>query len=636
MKGRRIIGIIIVACMIFSIIPFTAFAQTTGIVNGSDGSLNMRSGPGTSYSLITAIPNGTVVYIKAVSGNWYYVNCTVSGTNLTGYVSTNYIKNISTELTDTVPFIYKSYIDALKQTHPTWQFKFFDTGLEWSDVVAAQTRLGISAIEGSQPISYRSTTVNYSGTGTSYTGYVSSGYVKVSNGVYTVSGTDSLNMRSGAGTSYSLVAAIPNGTVLTYLGTYSCTDGTSSKPWYKVTYTVSGGFTPVEGSSWYQAHGQVVQYYLDPRNFLNGTQVFQFEQLAYDSAIHTLAGVQKILKNTFMDGASITKTDGSSITYAQAFMEAAQTYGVSPYHLAARVVQEVGRNGSQAAFGTNSTYPGIYNFYSIGANSGMEEGLKWASSTQYTTYWRPWNSQYKSIMGGAQYIASGYIDRGQSTLYLEKFDIVLNSDGLYNHQYMSNIKAPYSEASRVYNAYNGMGILDSGFVFVIPVYNNMPSVACSLPASSSSPNMAGDTELVNKGILPLAIADTPAAVKTQLLSNDINVIVTRNGTQLGNNDLIGTGCVIRVVSASNPSVVYDTATVLRYGDINGDGRANSTDYQLLKNNAFAGANSIAQNTLYYEAADLNADGALDAFDCYYLDALINNVKPPEAAVVIKR
>ena len=235
MKAEKIISILTVTCLILSIVPFAVFAQTTGVVNGSDGSLNMRSGPGTGYSLVTAIPNGTIVNITNKSGNWYYVSCTVSGTRYTGYVSSNYIKDITPVVSDTVPDSYKSYVDALKQAHPNWQFKFFNTGLEWSDVVASQISLGVSAVEASKPISYRSTTLNYSGTGTSYTGYVSSGYVKVNNGVYTVSGTDSLNMRSGAGTSYSIVVGVPNGSVLTYLGTYSCTDGTSTKPWYKVT-----------------------------------------------------------------------------------------------------------------------------------------------------------------------------------------------------------------------------------------------------------------------------------------------------------------------------------------------------------------------------------------------------------------
>lgn len=46
--------------------------------------------------------------------------------------------------------------------------------------------------------------------------------------------------------------------------------------------------------------------------------------------------------------------------------------------------------------------------------------------------------------------------------------------GLYNHQYMQNIQAPASESSSTKRMYAGAGSLDSGFVFKIPVYQNMP------------------------------------------------------------------------------------------------------------------------------------------------------------------
>lgn len=57
---------------------------------------------------------------------------------------------------------------------------------------------------------------------------------------------------------------------------------------------------------------------------------------------------------------------------------------------------------SIAVTGTNSSYPGIFNFYNIGATSGSNpavNGLKWASSG--TTYLRPWTDRYRSIVGGA-------------------------------------------------------------------------------------------------------------------------------------------------------------------------------------------------------------------------------------------
>ena len=80
-------------------------------------------------------------------------------------------------------------------------------------------------------------------------------------------------------------------------------------------------------------------------------------------------------------------------------------------------------------------------------------------------YLRPWNSRYKAILGGAKYIATGYISVGQNTLYLQKFDVVANG-GLYSHQYMSNIMAASSEGIRTYNKYSNMGQLSNSFTFL--------------------------------------------------------------------------------------------------------------------------------------------------------------------------
>ena len=39
-----------------------------------------------------------------------------------------------------------------------------------------------------------------------------------------------------------------------------------------------------EGRDWYQAHPGVVAYYMDPRNFLNENDIFQFEKLSYEGS----------------------------------------------------------------------------------------------------------------------------------------------------------------------------------------------------------------------------------------------------------------------------------------------------------------------------------------------------------------
>ena len=93
---------------------------------------------------------------------------------------------------------------------------------------------------------------------------------------------------------------------------------------------------------------------------------------------------------------------------------------------------------------------------------------------------RPWTTPKKSIVGGAKYIGSQYIHASQYTSYLKKFNVASNN--MYTHQYMGNLRAPWSEAKTSYNAYKKAGILESAFVFSIPIYNNMND-SYALPGS---------------------------------------------------------------------------------------------------------------------------------------------------------
>jgi len=71
----------------------------------------------------------------------------------------------------------------------------------------------------------------------------------------------------------------------------------------------------VESGTWYRASQAAVAYYMDPRNALSPTGVFEFEQLSYNSSIHTVAGVQKLLTGTFMAGNNpVTYVDTSGVT----------------------------------------------------------------------------------------------------------------------------------------------------------------------------------------------------------------------------------------------------------------------------------------------------------------------------------
>ena len=232
---------------------------------------------------------------------------------------------------------------------------------------------------------------------------------------------------------------------------------------------------------WSYASEGILKYYMDPRNFLAEPYIFQFEQLVYNSSYHTVDAVQGMLNESFM--ASAIPDDGR--TYAQVFTSIGQELGVSPFHLASRVLQEQGPKGTSSLIsGVSPGYEGYYNFFNVGASgTTIEEvianGLKRAVK-------EGWNSRYASLRGGAYIIGNQYILCEQDTLYLEKFNVASGKYPNYTHQYMQNIEAPYAESSKIHRAYSKAGVLERKFVFKIPVYENMPASACAQPEKTDA------------------------------------------------------------------------------------------------------------------------------------------------------
>ena len=445
---KSVLSIILCFSMLFSFAAFfevNAQGQEGTVYNLGGYTLKVRTGPSTEHSVLkhngseVRLQNGDNVIVLSEHNSdindssnplWYKIQFNYNGASLIGYASATYVKiKVNTDpMPEGIPEIYKEYIDALLEKHPNWNFVFYDTGYEWNEVLSedAEGALEASLIQGTYPISYRST-------------------------------------QEGA------------------------FDFRNDK------------WIPLDGKSWYQANTQTIAYYMDPRNFLNEETVFMFESLSYDSNTQTLDGVASIIKGTFMEKPSIKNTDGEEISYAQAYIDAAVYSKVSPYHLASRTRQEVGVNGSGSTSGKYSGYEGYYNYYNIGANAGtaaVANGLSFAkngtglSDSEKKLCYIPWNTPYKSIMGGAYWIGSKYINsvHKQNTLYFQKFN-TSNPNYAFYHQYMQNIMAPAHEAPRIYSSYEDMGVLENEFTFIIPYYRNMPKKACELPESNNfSPN----------------------------------------------------------------------------------------------------------------------------------------------------
>ncbi len=287
-------------------------------------------------------------------------------------------------------------------------------------------------------------------------------------------------------------------------------------------------WTVYDAGGWMRASRPIVAYYLDPRNFLDEGGIFQFEQLSYNAAVHSLDVLQVAAQGTFLgegDTFNFTDLDGNSRTnqtYADIFLYAGQVSGVNPFFLMQRCLTEVGGGGSDSTSGQTNDYSGYYNFFNIGAYSSVESpitnGLRYAkygkaaegkvepSPEEKEKYLLPWDHPWKAIVGGAKWIAGGYIvdSRGnplQDTSYSQKFHLDGAIYGTYWHQYMGNIVAPANESGKVFAMYLQRGLLDKPFVFKIPVLSGLPDTVSPYPTDDRSQNNWLKSLTLSKGSL---------------------------------------------------------------------------------------------------------------------------------------
>ncbi len=249
-----------------------------------------------------------------------------------------------------------------------------------------------------------------------------------------------------------------------------------------------------DNGSWRCASTATVEYYMDPRNSLyDETYLFQFENLKWSDNTYTISGIEKILDGCdylLEDKITYTNTKNKKETidktYAEVIMEAAEKAGISPYHLASRIRQEqgTGSSASATATGTYDGYEGYYNFLNVNA-SGNGSSTIIKNALEYAKK-QGWNTPVKAIEGGAEFLAKSYIQYGQNTLYLQKFDVDDSDGDLYWHQYQQNVAAAKTECVDIMQSYKEIDEnLNLPFNFVIPVFENMPETKCAIPGTES-------------------------------------------------------------------------------------------------------------------------------------------------------
>lgn len=395
---------------------------------------------------------------------------------------------------------------------------------------------------------------------------------------------------------------------------------TSAYPssWKDTTYW-SGSFdwknndwVVLSAPSWVQVSEEAVAYFVDPRNFLTEQGIFMFEQQSFDSSIHTVAGTDAVLVNTFMHssaGNTISVTENGTTkkyTYAQLLYNIGKELNVSPYLLATRLRQEQGSGTSELISGTVAGYEGYYNYFNIGASGETREEI--VTNGMKEAVAEGWDSRYKAIYGGAQKLVSNYIATGRDTLYLQKFNLIENSYGqIPYYGYMQNILAPSSESANVYNSYAQNGLLETGsFVFVIPVFTDMPETACAAPTKDGNPNNRASGIQVDSGTYSIGTFDmdtlsysTVVPYDTDSVKISVSLYATTSKVSLSGKTIGSTGTTTRsgtvslkvggntipiVITAENGDTRLYTLTIRRQSEdetqVTGAPEISSTKYNI--------------------------------------------------------
>ena len=231
--------------------------------------------------------------------------------------------------------------------------------------------------------------------------------------------------------------------------------------------------TTLYDTGWYGASEKAIAYYMDPRNFLDDNNIFQFQDVnQYIDNVCTLQGIKTKIANSFI------------ADYAEDINTACLNKNVNPYYIIARLFQENGtnpKNGTCKMDAGNGKY--YYNPFNIGATGDSREEVY--NNAFARAKKEGWDTMVKALEGGINFCKKNWLDNYQNTLYQNKFDIdSTNGSSLYTHQYMQNLLGAYNEAKILRSSYTNTGKLESNFTFQIPVYEEMDEKLSPMPVNN--------------------------------------------------------------------------------------------------------------------------------------------------------
>ena len=369
----------------------------------------------------------------------------------------------------------------------------------------------------------------------------------------------------------------------------------------------TGKWVGLDGSSWVQASEGIIKHYMDPRNFMDKTNIFQFLKQSYkpgnmsaEQIAAKKADLLLMVKGTFLAGTYVE--DDKTIKYVDTLMTAGEKSGVCPLVLASMIIQEQGSDGGGNSINGNiAGYVGYYNYFNVGAfdQNGMtavQRGLWYAkgAGTGATSYNRPWDTRTKSIIGGAIYYGENYVAVGQDTMYLKKFNV--QGKDIYNHQYMTNVQGGASEGQHIAKGY-GEEARKAALVFKIPVYKNMPENPAPKPTGDGDPNsMLKSLAVSGYSLTPtfdiyetsyaVSVPNEVSSVSISATAVSSKATVSGAGTKslnVGNNKF-----TITVKAGDGSTRTYNLTIVRQTATATGSVSVSSSTYKMNNNNTITG------------------------------------------------
>ncbi|MGW8428198.1 SH3 domain-containing protein [Peribacillus simplex] len=454
--------------------PSVPEKTTTKYVNVSSGSLNMRNKPSESASVIVKLARGVEVEVISESNGWSKVKA-YGGE---GHVSTQYLSatkpgslpglNPGGEENTLVKYVNVNDGSSLNMRSQAsasasviaklvnnTAVTVYSESNGWSRVTAngktgyvSTQYLTVKAPEG--PGSSNGSIIRIDKeynltmekmveiqmavngqTDKNYKTYIrEDGLTLINSTKGTVKGTG-WRVRGGAGSNYWVVGPVSNNQSLNIKSKVKGSDGYY---WYEVDYN----------KTWVNASPEDIEYNLNPNNFVNDpVKSFQFVKLSQVTNMNVSEVNNRILSSKgILQGQAAT------------FTAAGEKYGVNEIYLISHALLETGNGTSPLATGVKVNGKTVYNMYGVGAF----DGTALSSGAQYA-YNAGWFTPEVAIIGGAEFIAKGYISAGQDTLYKMRWNPTASEKyGYASHQYATDIGWATKQVKQIYNLYS---LLDS-------------------------------------------------------------------------------------------------------------------------------------------------------------------------------